>query len=298
MENFMIKVKPGYDVFTILVLTSGLLSPVYAEDKSDTELHVTVSEITDKRTTGKFFAECEVKLKIMGDPVADVMGARITKLMKAVDSTDRNLLKDEEREIGDLTHHTNQTSVMEVTIKLRNPSRNAATIKTLEGELELIRPTLENGGKIVVADFQSNAGEPIATSQLQPWNVEVIHLTKEGFEKMKGEMEKEKKSMDAAAEKMGEAFGELFMGVFNIEPSDDENALQFYIKDPDKHIVNLGFTDQNAKTMKSTSRSTAGNIQTYTFKDKPSKDWRLVISLSTPTSTRTRSFKVENIPLP
>jgi len=43
--------------------------------------------------------------------------------------------------------------VLKTELRLRNPSRNASTIKLVDGEVELFSPTIANGGVLTVKDI-------------------------------------------------------------------------------------------------------------------------------------------------
>ncbi len=60
-----------------------------------TNVHVMVSEVSDRRTTGQFFAGSEIKLKLVGDALGDIRGVRRIQITKAVDDTGRNLVTDD-----------------------------------------------------------------------------------------------------------------------------------------------------------------------------------------------------------
>src|ERR1044071_7173892 len=60
-----------------------------------TDVHVMVNEVSDRRTTGQFFAGSEIKLKLVGDGLADIRGVRRIQISRAADDTGRNLIKEE-----------------------------------------------------------------------------------------------------------------------------------------------------------------------------------------------------------
>lgn len=55
-------------------------------------VNMMVTEVTDNRTTGQFFAGAEIKLSLVGDVLAEVRGVRKIQIAKAVDSSGRNLI--------------------------------------------------------------------------------------------------------------------------------------------------------------------------------------------------------------
>lgn len=86
---------------------------------------VMVGNVTDKRTTGQFFAECEIELRIIGDSVAESLGVRAARIRSAVDDTGRDLKKgDEEKPSSDAVGKEPKGGV-EKTVSLKNPARSA-----------------------------------------------------------------------------------------------------------------------------------------------------------------------------
>lgn len=89
------------------------------------DVRVIVGNVTDKRTTGQFFGECEIELKIIGDSVAESLGVRAVRIRSAVDDTGRDLKKaDEEKPSSDPVGEEPKGGV-EKTVSLKNPARSA-----------------------------------------------------------------------------------------------------------------------------------------------------------------------------
>jgi hypothetical protein len=268
--------------------------------RSAPDVRVLVGDITDKRTTGQFFAECEVELKIIGDTVADSLGLRAVRIRSAVDDTGRDLKKEEEESSSSGDISTEPKLSFQTTVKLKNPARSAKFIKSLEGDVELFQPTPANGGLIVEKRFMARPNVPLTSPGLKKWNVRITYMTKEGLEAKKKELEEQReKAMEGAGEKMGEAFAELFQGLFGGMMSDDENSLHFVIEDPDARVLSLAFRDAKGKPIESNSRMRSGPLHSYGFAgDLPGPDAQLVIYLATPESLKVVPFKLDNIPLP
>ncbi|MDW8241195.1 MAG: hypothetical protein RMM98_16450 [Acidobacteriota bacterium] len=259
------------------------------------DVRVMVGDITDKRTTGQFFAECEVELKIIGDVVAESAGLRAIRIKSASDDTGRDLLKEDKASPPLEGISTEQKTSLEKTIKLKNPARSAKFIKLLEGEVELFQPTQANGGVIIEKRFMARANEPLQSPALKQWNVQITYMTQEGLEAKKKEIEKKQE----AGEKIAEAFAQLVQGIFGGMMSADENSLYFVIEDPDGRVVDLAFQNGQGKPIETHSRTRSGALVAYGFSEAvPGPDAQLVIYLATPASLKIVPFKVENIPLP
>jgi hypothetical protein len=264
------------------------------------EVEIEVGEVTDTRTTGEFFSGCEVTLKIEGDAVSNSLGIRATRLHMAVDDTGQNLIKDTNSSPSFFDSSSEKEDTLQERIKLKNPSRNAKAIKSLEGELEIFQPTIDNEGMVIIEDFMSHPSEPISSSTLDKWHVQVTYLTKESYILKKKEFEeRNKEGLKKAAERYGGTFAEMFDDFFEESLSDEKNTLQFYVKDPDKRVIDLAFIDNMGNPVEVWRRSSMGELRTYTFKKTiPPPDTKLVIYLATPDSIKIVPFKLNDIALP
>jgi len=127
----------------------------------------------------------------------------------------------------------------------------------------------------------------------------LIPITKEAYEAKMKEVESRKKTgADAASEQLGQAFGDLFKGMFGGMMSSSKNSIQLYIKDPEKRVVEVTFLDGQGKPLKTRESWSSGDFRTTGMDAPPPADTQLVVQLATPESVRTYPFKVENIPLP
>jgi hypothetical protein len=178
-------------------------SNVPGDGRGAPDVGVMIGDITDNRTTGQFFGECEIQLKIIGDAVAESAGLHAIRIKSAVDDTGRDLLKEDESSPSLDGVSTEQKTGIEKTVKLKNPARSAKFIKLLDGEVELFQPTPANGGVIIEKRFMARANEPLPSPALKKWNVRITYMTKEGLEAKKKEIEKKQE----AGEKIGDGQG-------------------------------------------------------------------------------------------
>ncbi len=294
----MIRMNSNLIVVCALVIANLLLFTQY--DAYGSDARVILGDITDKRTTGQFFAECEVELKITGDDVADSLGVRDVIIKEATDDTGRNLIKEENQFSTFFNPNTDSSSTIDDKISLKNPARKAEVIKTLSGEVELFQPSVKTGSKLIVEGFMTNPSEPIGAKTLKDNDIQVMYLTKESYEAKKKEFDEANKAdLDKATEQFGAAFAELFSGMFGALMSEEENSLQFFVKDPNEKIVDLGFQDKEGNRIKAWSRSRMGDFHTYSFENStPPPDTELIIYIATPDSIKKVPFNFEDIPLP
>lgn len=264
------------------------------------DVRVMVGEITDKRTTGQFFSECEVQLKVIGDAVAESLGVRTVRVRSAVDDTGRDLLRaDEDKPSSDSVGDEPKGSV-EKKVTLKNPARSAKFIRLLEGEVELFQPTAANGGVVVDKKFMARPNQPLLLPALKKWNVQVTYFTKEGLEAKKKQLEQQQEAgTKDTGEKFGKALAEAFGSIFSGMMDDSEDSLRFVIEDPDGRVAGLRFRDAKGKAIDVHSRSSSRAFHSYSLEGGvPPADTQLYVYLATPESLKVVPFKLENIPLP
>ena len=194
MENFLnqrlgSKAKNIAQRIVWALLTSSCIWTANAIAQT-TNVHVMVSEVSDRRTTGQFFAGSEIKLKLVGDGLADIRGVRRIQITKAIDDTGRNLVTEEKfnsagpfgfERIGKVS------SQIEETIKLGNPARKATVIKEILGSIELYAPQKDSSATVTVKNFTAQNGKPLALTALHEKNIAITVLNKAQYEKMKKE---------------------------------------------------------------------------------------------------------------
>jgi len=265
------------------------------EEKSAPQIQVNVGDVTDNRTTSAFNSECKVELKFTGDAAADAQSVRRVQLTEATDTTGRDLVPKANDENSPRPFGFGQSSgALSTEVKLRNPSRNATAIKILMGRVELFNPTEANGGRLTIKNILQHPAEPVENPALAKYHIQLIYLTKEAYDAKKKEIE----SHQNGDQKLGEAFGQLFKGMFGGMVSDSKDSIQLYIGDPDKRIIDLKFVDGQGKPLKSNQSWSTDSFKSTSFESPPPPDTQLNIQLATPESLKTYSFQVENIALP
>ncbi len=269
-------------------------------DKPPTPMQVGVGEVTDHRTTGTFNSECKVELLLTGDAAADADSVRQVRLSEATDEVGRNLILKEENGSSALPFNSGRSSgSLKAEVKLRNPSRNATTIKILKGEIELFSPTEANGGLLTLKEVLQHPAEPIQNPALAKYGIQLMYLTKESYEAKKKEIEARQTAVSGpAGQKLGEAFGELFKGMFGGMMSNSKNSIQIYVKDPEKRVVGLKFLDGQGKPLKTRESWSSADFRSTGLDAPPPANTQLIVQLATPESVKSSPFKVENIPLP
>jgi hypothetical protein len=284
----------------IVCLWATLSITLQAQDatKQPVAIRASVGDVTDNRTTGTFNSECKIELKFTGDAAADASSVRQVRVTKAVDEIGRDLVpKESENSFGASSSFGRRSGTLQGELKLRNPSRNAAVIKLIEGEVELFNPTPANGGILVIKDILKHPAEPVQNPTLKKYGVELIYLTKESYEAKKKQVEEQQKNGAGGA--IGDAFGDLFKGMFSgMMSSESKNNLKLYVKDAKKQIIEAEFQDANGKPLKRRSSWSSNEMRSQDFDTPPPADAQLMIYLATPEAIQTVPFKLENVPLP
>lgn len=279
-----------------ICLTIFLALPMAAKAQTPSAppIQVNVGDITDNRTTSPF-SECKVELKFTGDAAADAQSVRSVQLAEATDSTGRDLIPKRDDEMASHLMGFGQSSgTLSTEVKLRNPSRNASAIKMLKGQVELFNPTAANGGLLTIKGILQHPAEPVQNPALAKYHIQLMYLTKAAYDAKKKEMA----SQQNGGQQLGDAFGQLFKGMFGRMMSDSKNSIQLYINDPDKRIIDLKFVDGQGNPLKSNQSWSTDSFKSTSFESPPPPDAQLNIQLATPESLKTYSFQVENVALP
>lgn len=248
------------------------------------EVKVTVGDISDKRTTGRFFAGLEIELKISGPELAEAKGIR-TVVKDATDDTGKPLAKAQNRFGGDGFEElqkafgggfSNEKKAQEFQAKLEfaNPPRTAKAIQALNGSIELLIPA-KDPAAVITASFAKDADKPLENAALKAAGVEIT-LRKPGTEK----------------KEPGLGFGGGL----------GENDLGYVISDPKGKIASVEFFDAAGKKLESNERMSSGfnNRKTVTisYSAKPPADAVAKIYLVTDKSVVTVPIALKNIALP
>lgn len=156
-----------------------LLSLIAAAVQLRAEVAVVTGDVSDNRTSGRFFAGLEVKLLLSGPELESAKGMRI-KVASAADDTGKNLI-DENRTgmFGDDFRPLEapfgpgpaKKGEYEIAVKLANPPRAAKTFG-LAGTVELLSPQADPAS-VVTADLAKVAGKPLADPALKAAGVEI-----------------------------------------------------------------------------------------------------------------------------
>jgi len=138
-----------------------------------------LGEVSDKRTTGQFFAGLEIKLLVSGAEVVAAKGMRV-KVESATDDTGKKLGKSKNHMGSDdnfkpleepFGQGPKRAGEFETSVDLENPPRSAKSVE-LVGKVELMSPNADPTS-IVTANVAKDAGKALADPALKAAGVEI-----------------------------------------------------------------------------------------------------------------------------
>ncbi len=278
----------------LLVVLICLSPPmVYAGD-----INVSVAEVKDSRTTGQFFAEMELKLKIMGDSIADSKGVKV-KIAKAFDDTGRDLLKSEAGKAEFTKPNEDNPGQVEVSVKLKNPARKATVIKEMRGEIVLLVPKKDPDSTAIIKNFMMQTGKKLSNASLKSSGVEVTVLTKAQYEQYKAAKAKEMKEKEQdMAKEFGEAVVKAFSSLLGGMMEIGENSIIFEVEDPGSKVAAIEFADKDGKAMANMGSMRMGAVYVFEFQQPMPEDAQMTVFLVTPKSLITTPLIMVDIALP
>jgi len=265
---------------------------------ADAQVQTQLGDVKDSRTTGQFFGGLEVKIKLLGDSVADAESIR-TVINTAVDDTGRDLIDHEKQKNEFVKKNGQSQQSWELSVNLKNPTRKATAIKELTGKADLLVPKNDPDSIVKVDDFQKLGGQPIASPALSAAGIEIVAYTKEQADAEKAKQAEEAKKNPKA--NIGEAIAGVFGEMFNM--GGGPNSITVQLKDPKEMVADVEFQDESGHKIKGNGWSSSGDIKTkasktYNFQSKLPDSTRLVIYLATPKSVVTVPLTLKDVFLP
>jgi len=276
---------------TILVVPLAAISITVALAGSaraaTNDFDVTVESVTDTRSTGNMMPRCIVQLRISGDEVADALEVHDIRITSAMDDSGHDLRLEQDRNRMQHRYPMMQPNMAQLShpVELAGPSRSAHAIKTLEGEVELLFPTPDNGGMIIIKDFMKHSGEQINDPMLKKSDVRITFLGRDS-----GDGNQYGGVVPLSANGVSHAARVRAMG----------RRLQFSVDDPDHRLVDLAFIDAYGRQVQAWNQGGPmdSTTRTYMFQSEPPSNLQLYIYLAAPDAIKMIPFKIENIELP
>jgi len=259
------------------------------------DVRVTVTEVSDRRSTGQFFNNLEVKLKLTGDEAAEIRGIK-TSITTAIDDTRRNLLPSEKSSFGFETMGESGAGPA-VMLTLKNPARKATVIKELSGELQLFIPGRDPAATVLVKDVKRSVGKPIANPALEKAGISVIVLTKKEYDQIR--KEEEQKAKDTAGKQgLDQALLKAFEGLLGSFFDVGEHDLILKISDPTAKLIELEVLDGKGVRISGQGSMKTGDLRILNYAEALPADAQLRLFLNTQKSVLSLPLKLVDIALP
>lgn len=267
------------------------------------QVRVKPESMKDSRTTGSFFAGFEIELSVAGESLKGAKSMRVL-LDTAVDETGRNIIREQRTDFENIDEDQTETKV---TIKMKNPSRSAMTLKEIAGSVELFVPARDPAATVTVTSLAKSIGVPVRAPALKASGIEITIWNKQQYEaRKKAEEEKMKKSRAERSEAgVGEALTEAMTGIFGglLGGLDqmDENNIAFQVKDPQLKLVRIEIQDGKGEVIGSGGMTIGDSKQQtriYDLQEKLPPDARVKIYVLTAKSMVKTPFRLEKVLLP
>ncbi|HKR62623.1 MAG TPA: hypothetical protein VJZ00_02735 [Thermoanaerobaculia bacterium] len=261
---------------------------------------VTVTQVNDRRTSGKFFAHLTLSLELAKVKSADVAASRVL-VTTATDNAGNSLI-DAEAQAPSLEPNSRMsdaepTTPATVSLELKNPERKATSLKEVRGDIELYMPSKDPNSVADVAKFLSFSGKTLTHKALKANGVEIalispaqIDAEKKRIGDVKRKEAKDAGYDDADIESVVKSYLESTLNL-------DEGEVLVRIKDPNKRIQSLNFVAGTEAKHVSMSEE-EGFVKLSSWGDKPQPDWGLRVSMTTPKNLVKQPFTLKDVPLP
>ena len=280
--------KTFFFIFIVLLVNTNGFSQ---------NINVLVTDIREERTLDQHYSALELTVKINGILIDENRQVKVSKITSAVDNLGNAL----EEKVSSFGYDFKDRN--EVSFKLNAPLRSATQLNTIEGVIQYYVPTLENKGKVEIANpldkYNTDLLKGITT------DAKIILIDDEGLKKLRSEneaafnqeMDKLKKD-NAIEEKMGgllTGFKDFFDGLFNYGSYGP--SLNFYVEDTEEKIIAINvYNDKGEKV--SNGYFSSGNQMTITLNDDPKDSWKIAILMENEKALKEYKFKLTNVFLP
>jgi hypothetical protein len=168
--------------------TTALLIALALATTTHAEVKVVPGDISDKRTTGKFFAGLDVEFKVSGPELVDCKGMRLI-LKEAKDDTGK-AIPEQKNGFRDGAFEPLQKAFggfddgkkneFQAKLELENPARSAKSF-SIDATLDLLVPG-KDPAAVVTVDVVKDAGKQLAAPVLQAGGVAITFKAANGSE--------------------------------------------------------------------------------------------------------------------
>ncbi|NOY67394.1 MAG: hypothetical protein GXP13_08290 [Gammaproteobacteria bacterium] len=222
---------------------------------------IKIKEVSDKRTTGKFFKGLNIDIEVKGKTLSGAQGMLPMKVNKASSNLGENLIKKSGSEGANFfsLRKVKQGEPLKIQVQLKNPSRKATHVQ-LKGELKVYIPDHNPANSVTIDNYLQFSGKPIKHKNFKSRGISFIFFNKDDFSDYKNKAQKakdlarqkkisEKSALkDALGEALADAFTQMFWG---------SNDLSFIITDPDNQILKITLFNDKGKEIETSSRTSS-----------------------------------------
>jgi hypothetical protein len=243
-----------------------------------------IGEIKDSRSTGQFFNNLEIELKLIGDDFVDASAIRWRALV-ATDDTGRDLIdaKENQAEFQDTMRWGRQDNTLR--IKLRNPARKAQVVKELSGNIDIYNAKIDPASVIKIPAVLSRTKLPIDNALLKSLGIKFTVMTPT-----------ERRELDQA--KSAAILGNVFAGSMRGDGESDKKGLVVDIEDPQSKLIYYHMENPAGKQLKTSSSMTINGVKTQYYEEPLTADSVLVLHVGTAKSLTSVPLKLVDVALP
>lgn len=261
------------------------------------DVNLFVNDIKEERHLESDKSFVELSALIKGIKIDEFNQVKIKSITNAA-ADDGSTLQKKESFFGDDYSNNN-----ELDIKLEAPTRKATNLVNIEGVLKYFSPTEANGGKVVVKNPLNYYNKNLLGKKYK--DVKVTLVDKAALEKLKEKDEKEYqkklnelKESGVIAEGMAEtvdAFKQFFDGFGSFG---NENALSFYVEDPNEKIVEILIYNADGEKMNYGSSKYGSHKLSISLKEEAQPNWTIEVLVESEQALKELKFKIANVLLP
>lgn len=263
---------------------------------------VQAGDVKDSRTTGKFFANLEVELKLLGDDLEGAKGYRCS-VTTAIDDTGRNLIKEDKnrKDFSDIDN--DNPNNIQVTIQLKNPARKATTVKEIAGEIDIFKPGNDPTSVVTITNLAGQTKTLLKHPTLSAAKISIMVLTKKQQDEAakaaeQSQANEAKTDPEKGGEEIGKALGKAFSGMFGGMMGSSENSMIMQIKDPQSKLLKIEFLDASGKVIRPEGCMRSSEVRSFDFPEPLPQEAQLRIYVATAKSFVKAPFTLRDVFLP
>lgn len=298
------------------LLVSALCASILLGQTSTTKAAgipaVVTTRVSGISQTAGAQGRCRIWIDFTGEALVTKVAIFKVKVLRAVDNmgTDLTLPEGENPSAG--WSSTGDWSISAVrgwwdprplrtrcaSLQLSAASPGAKRIADLEGELELLSPTFENGGAVCIENFRLHPGKPLDETRLKQYGVTLTCLNKETYEAM------ETASRNAPGQSRQEppASQHSPHQLFPEIPGDPNGLACKYVvlmlNDPQQMVAGFAFRDSDGRLLPMRNAYSVGRITRFNSNTLLPEKLSLLVYLADPKAVEKVPFSIKNIPLP